>query len=82
VTAAVGRLNASLNSWESVKRFVIADEDFTVESGELTPSLKVKRPQVEQRYADRIAALYPVLEIPTTDLDRLTDAELAGDLAR
>jgi len=81
VAACVEKLNAKLNPWETIKSFVLADADFTVESGELTPSLKVKRNVVEQRYADRIALLYPTISAPSFDLDHLTDAELSGELA-
>ena len=81
VAACVEKLNAKLNPWETIKKFMIADADFTVESGELTPSLKVKRNVVEQRYGERIAVLYPVLSVPTFDLDHLTDDELSRELA-
>jgi long-chain acyl-CoA synthetase len=81
VAGCIAKLNAKLNPWETIKKFVLADADFTVASGELTPSLKVKRNVVEQRYGDRIALLYPALDIPSFDLDHLTDAELSGDLA-
>ena len=47
-----------LNRWETIKKFIILDHDLTVESGELTPSLKVKRKVVEDNYKDEIAALY------------------------
>jgi long-chain acyl-CoA synthetase len=81
VAASIEKLNARLNPWETIKKFILADSDFTVESGELTPSLKVKRNVVEQRYGERIAQLYPTLDVPTFELDHLTDAELSGELA-
>ncbi len=55
---AVDELNAKLNRWETIKKFVILDHDLTVESGELTPSLKVKRKVVEQNNKETIDALY------------------------
>jgi long-chain acyl-CoA synthetase len=76
----IEKLNAKLNPWETIKKFVLADADFTIASGELTPSLKVKRNVVEQRYAEQIAALYPTLDVPSFDLDLLSDAELSGEL--
>jgi long-chain acyl-CoA synthetase len=54
----VETLNARLNRWETIKRFVILDHDLTVESGELTPSMKVKRKVVEENYHDDIEKLY------------------------
>jgi long-chain acyl-CoA synthetase len=51
-------MNARLNSWEQVKKFVILDRDLSIESGELTPSLKVKRRVVQQRNQDLLDALY------------------------
>ncbi|MCZ4122194.1 AMP-dependent synthetase/ligase [Streptomyces sp. H39-S7] len=41
-----------------IRAFVILDEDLSVESGELTPTLKLRRSVVEERYRDRIDALY------------------------
>ncbi len=55
---AIDELNAKLNRWETIKKFVVLDHDLTVESGELTPSLKVKRKVVEDNNRDRINALY------------------------
>ncbi len=43
----VDELNSKLNRWETIKKFVVLDRDLTIESGELTPSLKVKRKVVE-----------------------------------
>ncbi|CAN5225676.1 long-chain fatty acid--CoA ligase [soil metagenome] len=54
----VDQLNESLNRWETVKKWELLDHDLTVESGELTPSMKVKRNVVEENYKDRIGALY------------------------
>jgi long-chain acyl-CoA synthetase len=51
-------LNGQLNRWESVKKFVILDHDLTIESGELTPSLKVKRNVVEENNKAVIDGLY------------------------
>jgi len=81
VAGCIEKLNAKLNPWETIKEFVLADADFTVASGELTPSLKVKRSVVEQRYAEQIRLLYPVVEVPSFELDELTDAELSEELA-
>ncbi|MGV1079518.1 MAG: AMP-dependent synthetase/ligase [Candidatus Nanopelagicales bacterium] len=58
VDAAVAELNSRLNPWESVKKFVILDRDFTIESGELTPSLKVKRRVIADRHKELLDSLY------------------------
>jgi long-chain acyl-CoA synthetase len=54
----VDQLNAQLNRWETIKKWELLDHDLTVESGELTPSMKVKRNVVESNYADTIDAFY------------------------
>ncbi|WP_300400737.1 long-chain fatty acid--CoA ligase [Nocardioides sp.] len=54
----VEQLNAKLNRWETIKKWEILPEDLTIESGELTPSMKVKRNVVEANNTDRIAAFY------------------------
>lgn len=54
----VDQLNERLNRWETIKRFVVLDHDLSVESGELTPSLKVKRKVVEDNHRDELDALY------------------------
>jgi long-chain acyl-CoA synthetase len=46
----VEQLNARLNRWETIKRHVVLDQDLTVEAGELTPSMKVRRRAVEDRH--------------------------------
>ena len=62
VQAMVGQyveeLNGRLNRWETIKKWILLDHDLTVESGELTPSMKVKRKVVEQNYRDELDALY------------------------
>jgi long-chain acyl-CoA synthetase len=51
-------INQRLPSFESIKKFVIAPEDFTQEGGELTPTLKIKRKVVTEKYAIELAQLY------------------------
>ncbi|GGB86722.1 AMP-dependent synthetase [Knoellia flava TL1] len=58
VQGYVDELNAGLNRWETVKKFTILDHDLTVDSGELTPSLKLKRKVVSERYKDALDAHY------------------------
>jgi long-chain acyl-CoA synthetase len=54
----VDEVNTKLNRWETVKRFEILPADLTIERGELTPSLKVKRRVVEDEYRDLINGMY------------------------
>jgi long-chain acyl-CoA synthetase len=54
----VDELNGRLNRWETIKKWEILDHDLTIESGELTPSMKVKRNVVEDNNKDRIEAFY------------------------
>jgi long-chain acyl-CoA synthetase len=55
---AVAQTNSQLASYETIKNFAILPNDFTVESGELTPSLKVKRKLLDKKYESQIKALY------------------------
>ncbi len=58
VQGYIDQLNSHLNRWETVKRFVILDRDLTVDEGELTPSLKLKRKVVAEKYKDDLESLY------------------------
>ena len=52
VQGYVEELNRRLNRWETIKKWKLLDHDLSVESGELTPSMKVKRNVVEDNYAE------------------------------
>ena len=54
----VEQLNAKLNRWETIKKWEILDHDLTIESGELTPSMKVKRSVVEDNNKELINSFY------------------------
>jgi long-chain acyl-CoA synthetase len=58
IAAAVERVNASHARVEQIKHWRILPRDFTVTAGELTPTLKVKRAVVAERYRDAIEELY------------------------
>jgi long-chain acyl-CoA synthetase len=58
IQAAVDEANKAVSHAEAIKRFVILDEDFTEAGGQLTPTLKVRRNIVVERYAGVITALY------------------------
>ncbi len=69
VEAEVKKSLRDLAHYEVPKKMIMIDTDFTIESGELTPKLSVKRRVVEQRYADQIEALYAEAEGGAHDID-------------
>jgi long-chain acyl-CoA synthetase len=54
----IGAVNARLPSYETIKKFVVLPRDFSVEGGELTPTLKLKRKVICEKYKDQIDRLY------------------------
>jgi len=58
VEGYVKELNAKLNRWETIKKFTILPRDLTIEDGEMTPSLKIKRRGVETNFAAEIDKMY------------------------
>jgi len=54
----VNRMTPGLASYERIKRIAVLDRDFDLDLGEVTPTLKVRRNIVEQKYADVIESLY------------------------
>ncbi|MFD2353226.1 hypothetical protein ACFSTC_33935 [Nonomuraea ferruginea] len=58
VQKAVDQVNADQASYATIKKFSILSQDFAVETGELTPSLKVKRKAVEERYGETLDSFY------------------------
>jgi long-chain acyl-CoA synthetase len=52
------RANSKLESFSTVKTFSLLKDEFTLERGELTPTLKVKRRVIQQEYSDVIEAIY------------------------
>jgi long-chain acyl-CoA synthetase len=58
IQRGIDELNRDLGSWETIKYFTLLPHDFTEEGGELTPTLKVKRRIVQERYRDQIETMY------------------------
>jgi len=58
IRAAVDRVNGQLSVIEKVRKFDFADEAFTIENEQMTPSMKIRRHVLREIYADKIAALY------------------------
>ena len=54
----VKELNEKLNRWETVKKFAILPRDLSIEAGEVTPSMKIKRRSVETNFAEQIEKMY------------------------
>ncbi|MCX7978283.1 MAG: AMP-binding protein, partial [Bdellovibrionaceae bacterium] len=58
VRTIIAKVNSRLAGYESIKRYKILPDEFTIAGGELTPSLKVRRKLLEQRYASELDSLY------------------------
>ena len=58
VRAAVDRVNADLSVTERVRKFEFADEPFSIENEEMTPSMKIRRHVIRDRYQPRINGMY------------------------
>jgi long-chain acyl-CoA synthetase len=58
IKSEVNKLTRELADYEKVKRIALLADEFTIESGELTPTLKVKRRVIEQKYGNVIESLY------------------------
>ncbi|MEL6878440.1 MAG: long-chain fatty acid--CoA ligase [Pseudomonadota bacterium] len=58
VSAAVDRVNKDLSVIEKVRQFTFADEAFSIENEEMTPSMKIRRHKIRDRYQDQINGLY------------------------
>ncbi|MFB0611922.1 AMP-dependent synthetase/ligase [Aurantiacibacter poecillastricola] len=58
IKAAIDRTNEDLSVIEKIRKFVIADEPFTVENDMMTPTMKIRRMQIRETYGERMEALY------------------------
>jgi long-chain acyl-CoA synthetase len=54
----VAKFNELFGNWEQIKRFELLDAPWGIETGELTPTMKLKRKVIMEKYADRVEALY------------------------
>lgn len=54
----IAQLNEKLPPYETIKKFALLPHDFSLEGGELTPTLKLKRKQIYEKYKDKIERLY------------------------
>jgi long-chain acyl-CoA synthetase len=58
IRAALDRVNTEVSVIEKVRQFAFADEAFSIENEEMTPSLKIRRHKIRERYGARLDALY------------------------
>ena len=58
VRAAVDRVNADVSVTEKIRQFEFAEEPFSIENGEMTPSMKIRRHVIRERYQDRVKGMY------------------------
>ena len=58
VRAAVDRTNKDLSVIEKVRKFEFSDEAFAIENEEMTPSMKIRRHKIRDRYQERIDGMY------------------------
>jgi long-chain acyl-CoA synthetase len=58
VRAAIDRVNKDLSVTEKVRQFEFADEPFAIENGEMTPSMKIRRHVIRDRYKERLDGMY------------------------
>ena len=60
----IDRVNAGLSRFETIKHFALVDHELTIESGELTPTLKVRRRVIAQRFAPLLEQMYVEHAVP------------------
>ena len=58
LAAVVSRVNADLSNIEKVRKFIIADEPFSIDNAQMTPTLKIRRHKLKEVYGERLEALY------------------------
>jgi long-chain acyl-CoA synthetase len=58
VQKAVSRVNKQLAPFEQIRKFRVLEHDFSIESGELTPTMKVRRNRVLENHREVVSELY------------------------
>ncbi len=58
IRAAVDRVNTNISVTEKVRQFEFVDEPFSIENGEMTPSMKIRRHVIRDRYKARVDGMY------------------------
>jgi long-chain acyl-CoA synthetase len=65
VEKSVDDMNRQLASYETVKKFTILPQDFTIDAGELTPSMKIRRGVIERKYRAELDQMYLETSVPS-----------------
>ncbi len=58
IGGAVERVNGRLSKIEKLRRFTLADAPFTIDNGQLTPTMKIRRHKIKEAYGERLESLY------------------------
>ncbi|WP_454881238.1 AMP-dependent synthetase/ligase [Sphingobacterium detergens] len=58
IESELNRINQNFGNWEQIKKFAIIPNEMTIETGELTPTLKMKRKVILQKYEKEVEAIY------------------------
>ena len=54
----ISQVNSGLNHWEQIQKYYLAKDAVSIETGELTPSMKLKRNVIEKKYQKEIEDFY------------------------
>ena len=54
----INSINSHLDYWQKIVKFTVIHSPISIEGGEITPSMKIRRHVVEEEFSDRIAAMY------------------------
>jgi long-chain acyl-CoA synthetase len=63
VDASVRRINERLASFEQIKKYIVLDEDFTIENNELTPTMKMRRKIITEKHKELLDSLYDLEDL-------------------
>ena len=58
IKEVVNRVNKNLSAIEQVRKFILIDHEFTIENSMMTPSMKVRRFMVKDKYGEKLESLY------------------------
>ncbi len=58
VSKKINKINTQFDRWQQIKKFIIISDEISIETGEITPSMKLKRAIIEQKYSKIIDDIY------------------------